>query len=210
MHVTVREKTAGFFVELSVCLCPEPVLAHHRFSNEHSRTAVFSGEQSVQVRRSSAIATDAEFGGQHARNLTVAEFVRRYMDKENNKGSGEKCGASASEEGKEGAGSCKDSMDGDGEDDGSSVVKDDQEEEEDPEYGSRNPATRLCYAQPCCIAIYYASSAWRRPDGTLTRNSPLPSPPLLRCYLYCLTKLYAGACVCWQVHVRARPAEGPA
>lgn len=76
------------------------------------------------------------------------------MDKENNKGSGEKCGASASEEGKEGAGSCKDSMDGDGEDDGSSVVKDDQEEEEDPEYGSCHPATRLCYAQPCCIAVY--------------------------------------------------------
>jgi len=76
------------------------------------------------------------------------------MDKENNKGSGEKCGASASEEGKEGAGSCKDSMDGDGEDDGSSVEKDNQEEEEDPEYGSRTPATRLCYAQPCCIAVY--------------------------------------------------------
>ncbi len=37
------------------------------------------GEQSVQVRRSSAIATDAEFGGQHARNMTVAEFVRTHM-----------------------------------------------------------------------------------------------------------------------------------
>ena len=33
----------------------------------------------MQVRRSSAIATDAEFGGQHARNMTVAEFVRTHM-----------------------------------------------------------------------------------------------------------------------------------
>lgn len=58
------------------------------------------GAQSVQVRRSSAIATDAEFGGkfriqylprrlnlrcnlgvtgQHAQNMTVADFVRRHM-----------------------------------------------------------------------------------------------------------------------------------
>lgn len=37
------------------------------------------GEQTVQVRRSSAIATDAEFGGQHARNMTVYDYLAKTM-----------------------------------------------------------------------------------------------------------------------------------
>eukprot|EP01047_Picozoa_sp_COSAG01_P111934 COSAG01_NODE_40707_length_460_cov_1.939058_2_plen_66_part_00 len=33
----------------------------------------------MQARRSSHIATDAEFGGQHTVNVSVADYVRRYM-----------------------------------------------------------------------------------------------------------------------------------
>jgi hypothetical protein len=38
-----------------------------------------AGGQRVQARRSSHIATDAEFGGQHTVNVSVADYVRRYM-----------------------------------------------------------------------------------------------------------------------------------
>ena len=60
--------------------------------------------QTVQVRRSSAIATDAEFGGQHAHNMTVREYVAGFMSAASAAGQCDAAGgcAGATDNGQEG------------------------------------------------------------------------------------------------------------